>query len=575
MLKDLKSQTSTAGMERALDNLPHGLDAMYIHILQRLVDNMKPDPKELCIRALRWIVGAYRPLQIRELEELLAAGTCDTPNSVFLYSQKDIEDICGSLISIREGTVHLAHLSTSEFLKRTPEELKLPPKSPVAEFLVNPKTASAMLAADCLKYQLQERFCGPLDEPIEPHCGVGWTPYQVEHTCPALQYSAMSWVDHLRDTDPSDLEEPLNLVRRFYVSRNCLTWIEVLISLSDHSKSVLQNNAWSFDKTIHHLEGVSDLRQWARHLMRLGREHAPALSINPNAIHSMDPNDVFTGIWKEETELSAPVRTYPVQRSEISSSLDDENLAEIKFNHYEMTRSDWGKDSENSYLHLNQDRTLAFDIAQTDLGFYDIEILNLKTEQSGSFSLDDGLSDTSMGPKVRYLNTLLHPSEIPDGVGSYLVSAGFSADSKYFYIVFSSYDHSSVARLSLWEIVDFHLIFNVHTADGMNPCKLVFSGSLIDDQSELRAFMPMKYFLLHDLLPKIGCFRPNGEFLSPFGIFHIPSTSLKSWLAPHSIVRITAHRDPGTRYLSLPTSKSHLQVIRKKVRKKAWTYSTN
>lgn len=110
MIKDLKSKMSAYEIQDALLALPEGLDAMYERILRRLHNSLQPSPKELCFRVLKWVVCATRPLKFQELEEALkleyhVRTTLFGFDNALLYTERDIELACGSLLTVRSSTV--------------------------------------------------------------------------------------------------------------------------------------------------------------------------------------------------------------------------------------------------------------------------------------------------------------------------------------------------------------------------------------------------------------------------------------------------------------------------------------
>ena len=64
----------------------------------------------------------------------------------FPYSDKDVELVCGSLITIRKGVLQVIHLTVKEFI-RSPQKTS---GSTCSSLLVNPEFGSLQLTLVCL-----------------------------------------------------------------------------------------------------------------------------------------------------------------------------------------------------------------------------------------------------------------------------------------------------------------------------------------------------------------------------------------------------------------------------------------
>lgn len=65
----------------------------------------------------------------------------------FPYSDKEIELVCGSLVTVRKGTLQVIHLTVKEFLRATHGQ----GASVSSDLLVDPRQASLALTMVCLK----------------------------------------------------------------------------------------------------------------------------------------------------------------------------------------------------------------------------------------------------------------------------------------------------------------------------------------------------------------------------------------------------------------------------------------
>ena len=177
IVKELKSCVSLEQVQGELRELPKGLDGVYQRILQRLQGTLEKQTFELCSKVLAWvttaIVGAtlpplveksltkcQRPLKIDELRQALESHYISEGQSLlsadgsFPYSDKDIELVCGSLVTVRNETLQVVHLTVKEYIKS-------PSGSETLRLLKKMKGASLQLTLACLNFI--EQVCA---EPI-------------------------------------------------------------------------------------------------------------------------------------------------------------------------------------------------------------------------------------------------------------------------------------------------------------------------------------------------------------------------------------------------------------------------
>ena len=77
----------------------------------------------------------------------------------FPYSDRDIELVCSSLVTIRNETLQVIHLTVKQFPRSRPSlETK---GSTYSDLLINPREASIRLTPVCLKY-IAMKCTGPL-----------------------------------------------------------------------------------------------------------------------------------------------------------------------------------------------------------------------------------------------------------------------------------------------------------------------------------------------------------------------------------------------------------------------------
>lgn len=238
MIKDLKSKSSVYEIQDALRALPEGLDKMYESILRRLHRSLKPSPKELGLRVLQWVVCATRPLRLQELEEALKLEHT-VEKSLFgfdyalLYTERDIELACGSLLTVRSGTVQLVHLSAGEFLQDPFIRLNI--DDALHQYLVDVPSVSARIASHCVSYLLSR--CAP-PEVLSPHES-RTAKDDVDHLkqrLPLLDYACFNWLKHLFSSAAVPLDSCASVIQSFFESYRCLVWIQWCFNLdASHS----------------------------------------------------------------------------------------------------------------------------------------------------------------------------------------------------------------------------------------------------------------------------------------------------------------------------------------------------
>ena len=114
----LRKVRTVQALEDALQSLSLGLNETYDRILHSIDDC----DHVYVFRILRWLIGADRPLSVKELAEAIALN----PNKAVLdlserlMIPEDVFDLYGSLIRVDENNhIVLAHLSVKEYLLST------------------------------------------------------------------------------------------------------------------------------------------------------------------------------------------------------------------------------------------------------------------------------------------------------------------------------------------------------------------------------------------------------------------------------------------------------------------------
>ena len=120
-MDSLVDKTTTKAINRALDRLPIGSDALdcaYEDALKR-IDMQKQGFSDLAKRTLIWITNAQRLLTITEIRHALAieVGQDDLEEDN-LNEIEDIVSACAGLVVVEYECLRLIHFTTLEYLKR-------------------------------------------------------------------------------------------------------------------------------------------------------------------------------------------------------------------------------------------------------------------------------------------------------------------------------------------------------------------------------------------------------------------------------------------------------------------------
>jgi hypothetical protein len=93
-----------------LNAFPPGLDSLYKRIVEQIYNS---DNANLCKRILALIAIIYQPITLKELTSLVEMLKDISSN---LESLGEIIGLCGSFLTIREGTIYFVHQSAKDYL---------------------------------------------------------------------------------------------------------------------------------------------------------------------------------------------------------------------------------------------------------------------------------------------------------------------------------------------------------------------------------------------------------------------------------------------------------------------------
>jgi hypothetical protein len=211
-----------------LNAFPPGLDSLYERMVEQICNS---DNADICKRILASIAIVYRPITLKELTsfiEILEDMSDD------LESLGEIISLCGSFLTIREGTIYFVHQSAKDYLLTKAFDKIFPSGRGEAHYIIfsgSLQVISRTLRPDV--YSLRA-----LGYPIERVKQPDPDPLAVS------RYSCIYWVDHLCDWNSNscanhkvDLQDG-GMVDVF-VRKKYLYWLEALSLCRSMSEGVL------------------------------------------------------------------------------------------------------------------------------------------------------------------------------------------------------------------------------------------------------------------------------------------------------------------------------------------------
>jgi hypothetical protein len=209
-----------------LNDFPPGLDSLYGRMIEQ-VDNS--NDADLCKRILACLAVVYRPIVLKEMTALVG-GLRDMPDNELA----EIINLCGSFLTLREGTIHFVHQSAKDFLLTKASGDIFPLSLGQEHHSIFSRSLSVM-------HKVLRRDVYGLAAPGYPIDKV-----QTPDPDPlaAARYSCVYWIDHLCDWHsgdgtkrPSDLEN-IGIINNF-LGQCYLYWLETLSLLKSMSQGAL------------------------------------------------------------------------------------------------------------------------------------------------------------------------------------------------------------------------------------------------------------------------------------------------------------------------------------------------
>jgi hypothetical protein len=209
---------------KKLGTFPPGLGSLY----GRMMDYIRQsDDAELCKKILAIAAVVYRPVVLEELMVLVEASDdiADTD------SMREIIELCGSFLTLRNGTIYFVHKSAQDFLLNQAAGEVFP--SGLEDVHSNIFTKSLEVISSSL-YPGMWKFDGwgsSIEEakPPDPDPLV------------ELRYSCAHWVDHLDEASSETRQYALSDIGSIndFFEKKYLYWLEALSVCKSLSKAVV------------------------------------------------------------------------------------------------------------------------------------------------------------------------------------------------------------------------------------------------------------------------------------------------------------------------------------------------
>ena len=220
-----------------------------------------------------------------------------------LVSEREIELICGSLVTVQNGSLQLVHLTVKECLTSLPA----PTSSMTPNLFVEPRLASLKLTLTCLKY-IAIRCSTPVKDirSKSQKLDLRVDPLIIENVRsknPFLEYASFSWLSHLKDCDEKDAFAVAKAFRDAFDSRSTFCWVETCMFLQSDSASrliigleVARDWAELMNGQRHCVPESKDcafLCRWCSAIQRTFEEYGATLSRRPLDVHFIELRSIF------------------------------------------------------------------------------------------------------------------------------------------------------------------------------------------------------------------------------------------------------------------------------------------
>lgn len=272
VVDELRDVYSPKDVERILDNVPSGMNALYLRILNKM--EQAPYGKEAAKAILAWTALSARPLTV---DELNVALQLDIEDSVVNLTE-NAAPICGHLVYVdSKSRVRMIHQTAREFLIQKDLE---------SEFAIKKSSCHGRLAKICLEYLLGDEMRAPRGRRASTLRLAPPT------RSPFASYAASCFYEHIRGSSSTN-QEIVTSLNAFLTSSNVLCWIEV-IAQSGRLDDLVRTGKAIHDFLRRRNKHTSPLGKqfhsvtsWSVDLLRLASKFGQQLSMAPWSIYNL------------------------------------------------------------------------------------------------------------------------------------------------------------------------------------------------------------------------------------------------------------------------------------------------
>jgi hypothetical protein len=209
--QDLQA-TARRNVLKRLTLFPPGLDSLYGQMMQQI---SKSEDAELCKQVLASIALVYRPVTLKELVALVEELDDIADDSEL----REIIGLCGSFLTLQEGTIYFIHQSAKDFLLAKASKEVFPSGREGIHYTIFDR--SLKILSKTLKRDMYglTAFGYPIENVKQPD----------PDPLAASRYSCIYWIDHLSD---SNLQNTSSLqhggVVDVFLRKKYIYWLEGL-----------------------------------------------------------------------------------------------------------------------------------------------------------------------------------------------------------------------------------------------------------------------------------------------------------------------------------------------------------
>ncbi|KAF2183979.1 NACHT-domain-containing protein, partial [Zopfia rhizophila CBS 207.26] len=292
--------TSKRNVLKKLESFPPGLDSLYERMMQQI---SRSDDAELCKQMLASIALVYRPITLEELAALVEQleDIADDPESI-----REIISLCGSFLTLREGTIYFVHQSARDFLFTKAFNDIFPSGRELVHYSIFSRSLQIMsrtLRRDmyslrALGYPI-ERVKQPDPDPLA-----------------ASRYSCIYWIDHLCDWDlGSSANHGVDLqdggAVDTFIRKKYLYWLEALSLCRSMSNGVV--SIAKLEASIQKRADAFALSELVRDARRFILYHKWVIENSPlqaytSALMFSPTRSLIRGLFKEEEPKSITIK---------------------------------------------------------------------------------------------------------------------------------------------------------------------------------------------------------------------------------------------------------------------------